>query len=166
MAYKSQIFDLLSLHTRPSTVLASSSSGLPSSQFITSNTLSPPRILIGHPFNPPHLIPTIEIVPNSHTSEEAIETAKGFYLSLGKRPVVLRNELPGFVANRLQAALVQEAYSLVSRGIVSAADIGNLFSLFLFHFQLTYIDPIYDSDSIVSNSLALRWANQGPFLTK
>lgn len=123
---------MLDLHSRPEIVLASSSSGLPSSQFISKCTIDPTRILIGHPFNPPCLIPTVEIVPHSTTSTEAVDQAFKFYRDvLGKEPVKINSELPGFVANRLQAALVHEAYSLVSRGIVSAEDIGKNFALFL-----------------------------------
>jgi 3-hydroxyacyl-CoA dehydrogenase len=69
-------------------------------------------------------MPLVEIVPNPGTSEESIQLALAFYQSVGKKPIVVRQETPGFVANRLQAALNQEAFSLVQRGIVSAKDIG------------------------------------------
>lgn len=124
MEYKTEIFRLLDLHTRPDVVLASSSSGLPSSQFVSKCSVNPSRILIAHPFNPPHLIPTVEIVPHLTTSAESIQQAFKFNQDMGKSPVLISKEEPGFVANRLQAALVHEAYSLVSRGIVSAEDIG------------------------------------------
>ncbi|THW96722.1 putative hydroxyacyl-CoA dehydrogenase [Aureobasidium pullulans] len=128
--------------TRPDIVIASSSSGLPSSKFIGKCTNNPGRILIGHPFNPPHLMPLVEIVPNPKTEKSSVETAVQFYKSLNKRPVVLHQEVPGFAANRLQAALCSEAYSLVSRGIISAEDL----------------------DACVTNSLGPRWALTGPLL--
>jgi 3-hydroxyacyl-CoA dehydrogenase len=104
-------------------VIASSSSGLPSSKFV-GQCQNPERVLIGHPFNPPHLMPLVEVVPHSGTSDTAISTAIQFYNSLGRRAVHIKQEAPGFVANRLQAALCNEAYSLVSRGIISAQDLG------------------------------------------
>lgn len=117
---------------RPDVVVASSSSGLPSSKFI-SKAKNPERVLIGHPFNPPHLMPLVEIVGHPGTSPQAIDRAKTFYNSVGKRPIVVKQETPGFVANRLQAALINEAYSLVSRGVLSAEDLGQ--------WKATYIQP-------------------------
>lgn len=105
-------------------ILASSSSGLPSSQFVTDCKKNPSRVLIGHPFNPPHLVPLVEVVPHPETSQSAIETAINFYKGLNKEPVLVKKETPGFIANRLQAAVCQEAYSLVSRGVISAEDLG------------------------------------------
>lgn len=144
MAYKESIFSLLDRKAPAHAVLASSSSGLPSSKYLAKCASTGDRVLVGHPFNPPHLIPLVEIVPHPRTSQETIDRAFSFYTSLDRRPIKLNTEAPGFVTNRLQAALVHEAYSLVSRGLVSAADI----------------------DVAVSNALALRWAIQGPFLTK
>lgn len=111
-------------------ILASSSSGLPSSQFVTDCKKNPGRVLIGHPFNPPHLVPLVEVVPHPETSESAIATAISFYKGLKKEPVLVKKETPGFIANRLQATVCQEAYSLVSRGIISAEDLGRSFSFF------------------------------------
>lgn len=108
---------------RPDVVIASSSSGLPSSKFI-GDCKNPGRILIGRPFNPLHLMPLVEVVPNPQTAQETIERTLVFYKSLKKTPVLIRQEVPGFAANRLQAVLCTEAYSLVSRGIVSAQDLG------------------------------------------
>lgn len=71
-------------------------------------------------------MPLVEIVPNLKTEKSSVEAAVQFYKSLNKRPVVLHQEVPGFAANRLQAALCSEAYSLVSRGIISAEDLGEL----------------------------------------
>ena len=85
--------------------------------------LHPERCVIGHPFNPPHLVPLVEIVGGAKTSEATIERAAEFYTGLGKQPVRLRKEVPGHVANRLQAALAREVYYLVAEGVVSAADV-------------------------------------------
>jgi 3-hydroxyacyl-CoA dehydrogenase len=79
--------------------------------------------VIGHPFNPPHLVPLVEIVGGAKTSEATIERAAAFYTALGKQAVRLRKEVPGHVANRLQAALAREVYYLVAEGVVSAADV-------------------------------------------
>ncbi|KAI4846812.1 putative hydroxyacyl-CoA dehydrogenase [Aureobasidium sp. EXF-8845] len=104
-------------------IIASSSSGLPSSRFI-GDCQHPERVLIGHPFNPPHLMPLVEVVPHAGTSDSSIQGALAFYKSVGRKPVHIRQEVPGFAANRLQAALCNEAYSLVARGVLSAEDLG------------------------------------------
>lgn len=114
----------LDANTRPDITIASSSSGLPSSQFVTDCTKNPSRILIGHPFNPPHLIPLVEVVPHPGTNAETVSAAMNFYEGLGKDPVLVKQETPGFIANRLQAAICNEAYSLVERGVISAEDLG------------------------------------------
>jgi 3-hydroxyacyl-CoA dehydrogenase len=83
--------------------------------------------LVGHPFNPPHLIPLVEVVPHGATDRESVvPRVMEFYKSLGKKPVLIQQETPGFVVNRLQAAVLMEAYSLVRRGVISAADLGEL----------------------------------------
>src|SRR2546427_568811 len=104
-------------------VIASSSSGLTTSEIQSACRLHPERCVIGHPFNPPHLVPLVEIVGGAKTSEPTIERAAEFYTALGKRAVRLRKEVPGHVANRLQAALAREVYYLVAEGVVSAADV-------------------------------------------
>lgn len=121
---KTKLFAELDAATRPDVVIASSSSGIPSSRFISECAINPARVLIGHPFNPPHLMPLVEIVPHPKTAASIIESAKSFYKSLGRTPVHIHEELPGFAANRLQVAVLNEAYSLVSRGIISAEDLG------------------------------------------
>jgi 3-hydroxyacyl-CoA dehydrogenase len=83
----------------------------------------PERCVIAHPFNPPHLVPLVEIVGGAKTSEETIRRASGFYRSIGKKTVRLNKEVPGHVANRLQAALGREVYHLIADGVVSAADV-------------------------------------------
>lgn len=121
---KTKLLGEIDAGTRPEVTIASSSSGIPSSQFIAQCNKAPERVLIGHPFNPPHLMPLVEVVPHPKTAKANIEAALSFYKSLGRRPVHIRQEVPGFAANRLQAVLCNEAYSLVSRGIMSAKDLG------------------------------------------
>jgi 3-hydroxyacyl-CoA dehydrogenase len=104
-------------------IIASSSSGLTMSDIQSDCRLHPERCVIGHPFNPPHLIPLVEIVGGAKTSEETIRRATEFYTSIGKQTVRLNKEVPGHVANRLQAALAREVYYLVDEGVVSVADI-------------------------------------------
>ena len=99
------------------------------------------RLLVGHPFNPPHLIPLVEVVPGECTAPEAIADAVAFYEALGKVPRVLKREIQGFVANRLQRAIMREACYLVQEGVVT-------------------IDEL---DDIVTSSIGLRWAVNGPF---
>ena len=104
-------------------IIASSSSGLTMSDIQSGCANHPERCVIGHPFNPPHLIPLVEIVGGAKTSEDTIRRAAEFYTALGKRTVRLLKEVPGHVANRLQAALAREVYYLVAEGVVSASDV-------------------------------------------
>jgi 3-hydroxyacyl-CoA dehydrogenase len=103
-------------------IIASSSSGLTMSEIQSGCRSHPERCVIGHPFNPPHLVPLVEIVGGAKTSEETIQRATDFYTALGKRTVRLHKEVPGHIANRLQAALSREVYHLVAEGVVTAAD--------------------------------------------
>jgi 3-hydroxyacyl-CoA dehydrogenase len=141
---KHEIFAVLDAATRPEVVLASSSSGLLPSEIQRGCALYPERVVVGHPFNPPHLIPLVEVVPGEQTGEEAVSAAMIFYLSLGRRPIRLRWEQPGHIANRLQAALWREAYSMVERGVATVADI----------------------DTAIAHGPGLRWALLGPFLNQ
>ncbi|KAF4336572.1 3-hydroxyacyl dehydrogenase [Fusarium beomiforme] len=143
LEFKRGLIETLDKHARPGVVIASSSSGLPSSEFIQQCKQDASRVLIGHPFNPPHLIPLVEVVPHPSTGSQSIEAALKFYKSVGKRPILLHHEVPGFVSNRLQAAINNEAYSLISRGIVSAEDV----------------------DTAVTSGPGLRWALTGPIAT-
>src|SRR4051812_14908193 len=104
-------------------IIASSSSGLTMSEIQSDCRLPPERCVIAHPFNPPHLVPLVEIVGGAKTSEETIQRASEFYTALGKKTVRLHKEVPGHVANRLQAALAREVYYLVGEGVVSVADV-------------------------------------------
>src|SRR6202034_4836205 len=101
--------------TPPASIIASSSSGL-TMDVIQSGCKRPERCVIGHPFNPPHVIPLVEVVGGAKTSEETIRRAAEFYTSIGQRTVRLNKEMPGHVANRLQAALAREVYHLVAEG--------------------------------------------------
>lgn len=138
---KRELFARLDRAAPPGAVLASSSSTLMVSEFQDA-CARPERVVLGHPFNPPHLIPLVEVVGGAHTSPEAVERAMAFYAGLGKRPVHLKREVRGHVANRLQAALWQEAFHLVREGVASVADI----------------------DAAIAHGPGLRWALLGPFL--
>ncbi|KAK5705766.1 hypothetical protein LTR17_021401 [Elasticomyces elasticus] len=124
LGLKTKLVGEIDAGTRPDVIIASSSSGITSSQFI-GNCKHPERVLIGHPFNPPHLMPLLTSMPIafSTTSAENVRIAIDFYKSLGKRPVLVKKEVPGFAANRLQAGLCAEAYSLVKNGVLSAEDV-------------------------------------------
>ena len=102
-------------------LLASSSSGITPS-VIQSQCKHPERVVIGHPFNPPHIIPLVEVVGGGKTSPDAIQQAISFYASIGKKPIHLKKELPGHVANRFQAALYREMLYLIEQGVLSVED--------------------------------------------
>ena len=120
--FKQKLYGQLDELLPADVIIASSSSGLTMSQIQAGCGTHPERCVIGHPFNPPHLIPLVEIVGGTKTSEETIQRATEFYAAMGKRPVRLYRELSGHVANRLQAAIMREVYYLVSEGVLSAAD--------------------------------------------
>jgi 3-hydroxyacyl-CoA dehydrogenase len=109
-------------------IIASSSSGLTMSEIQSDCRLHPERCVIGHPFNPPHLVPLVELVGGAKTSEATIERADEFYTRLGKQAVRVRKEVPGHVANRLQAALAREVYYLVAEDVISVADVDKALS--------------------------------------
>jgi len=138
---KQELIARLDAAAPPGTILASSSSGLVPTA-IQARCERPERVLVGHPFNPPHLVPLVEVVGGRRTDPAAIDAAMAFYAGLGKHPVRLRHELPGHIANRLQAALLREAFHLVDRGAASVADV----------------------DAAIAHGPGLRWALLGPFL--
>ncbi len=121
--FKKKLYGQLDELLLPDVIIASSSSGLTMSEIQSGAASHPERCVIAHPFNPPHLIPLVEIVGGAKTSEATIQRAAEFYTSIGQRTVRLNKEVPGHVANRLQAALGREVYHLVADGIVSAADV-------------------------------------------
>ena len=126
----------------PEVIIASSSSGLLMSR-LQADCRHPGRCVIGHPFNPPHLVPLVEIVAGSLTAPATVERALAFYAAIGKRPIHIRHEVAGHVANRLQAALWREAVHLVAEGVATVADI----------------------DTAISEGPGVRWALMGPHLT-
>jgi 3-hydroxyacyl-CoA dehydrogenase len=120
--FKQKLYGELDQMLPPDVIIASSSSGLTMSEIQKGAASHPERCVIAHPFNPPHLIPLVEIVGGAKTSEETTRRAAEFYTSIGQKTVRLNKEMPGHVANRLQGALAREVYYLVSEGVVSAAD--------------------------------------------
>src|SRR6202789_705817 len=126
--FKKTLYRQLDELLHPNAIIASSSSGLTMSEIQLGAAIHPERCVIAHPFNPPHLIPLVEIVGGAKTSEATIQRAAEFYTSIGQRTVRLNKEMPGHVANRLQAALAREVYYLVAEGVVSAADVDTALS--------------------------------------
>jgi 3-hydroxyacyl-CoA dehydrogenase len=126
--FKKKLYGQLDELLPADVIIASSSSGLTMSEIQSGAASHPERCVIAHPFNPPHLIPLVEIVGGAKTSEATIQRALEFFNSLGKRAIHLHKELPGHVANRLQAALAREVYYLVAEGVVSAADVDTALS--------------------------------------
>jgi carnitine 3-dehydrogenase len=119
--FKIKLFAQMDEATPPNSVIASSSSGI-TMDVIQSGCKRPERCVIGHPFNPPHVVPLVEVVGGAKTSEATIERAMTFYAAIGKKPVRLHKALPGHVANRFQAALYKEVLYLVQQGVLSVAD--------------------------------------------
>ena len=138
---KEKLYADIDRMTREGVIIASSSSGLTMTS-IQVACRRPERCVIGHPFNPPHLMPLVEVVGGEKTSAETIERAIGFYRSIGKKPIRLHKEVVGHVANRLQAALIREVVNLVEKGVVNAED----------------------ADTAVCWGPGLRWAVMGPNL--
>jgi 3-hydroxyacyl-CoA dehydrogenase len=139
--FKIKLFADMDDATPVDSIIASSSSGITPSVMQT-NCKHPERVLIGHPFNPPHIIPLVEVVGGAKTSPAAIDQALSFYALIGKKPILLHKELPGHVGNRLQAALYREIMYLIQQGVLSVAD----------------------ADHAVSYGPGLRWGVMGPSL--
>jgi carnitine 3-dehydrogenase len=139
--FKIKLYADMDAATPPDSLIASSSSSLTMS-VIQSKCVHPERCVIGHPFNPPHVIPLVEVVGGAKTAPAAIERALAFYKSIGKRAILLRKEVPGHVANRLQSALYREVLYLIEQGVLSVAD----------------------ADDAVSWGPGLRWGVMGPSL--
>jgi carnitine 3-dehydrogenase len=138
---KIKLFAELDSILPPPAILASSTSGIPTSR-IQSECKHPERCVTAHPFNPPHLIPLVEVVGGAKTSAQTIERAMRFYRAMGKRALHIRKEVPGHVANRLAAALYREVAHLIDQDVVSVADV----------------------DAAVYMGPGLRWALMGPNL--
>ena len=139
--FKADLYARMDAATPPQVLLASSSSGLPVSGMQV-RCKTPQRVVLGHPFNPPHLIPLVEVGGGDATSPDSIQRAMDFYAALGKRPIHVRREIAGHIANRLQAALWREAFHLVDQGVASVSDI----------------------DTAIAHGPGLRWALMGPFM--
>lgn len=119
---KQQIIKEVERATSPETLFASSTSGLLMTE-MAKHAQHPERILGAHPYNPPHLIPLVELSKGSNTSQENLKLAYDFYQSIGKVPVILQQETLGFIGNRLQAALYREAVDLVLQGVCTLEDV-------------------------------------------
>ena len=136
------IFAELDKLAPPDALLVSSTSAITASRF-TETLPGRARCLVGHPVNPPHLVPLVELCGAPWTSPEAIDRARKIYREIGQVPVTINREIDGFVLNRLQGALLAEAFRLVGEGYISAEDL----------------------DHTVKDGLGLRWSFLGPFET-
>jgi 3-hydroxybutyryl-CoA dehydrogenase len=125
LSVKQQIFGELDRLCLPHTILASNTSSLMPSQ-LAAATKRPGKVMVAHYFNPPYLLPLVEVVRSQKTSEESITTVCEVLKKVGKRPVVIQKEVPGFVGARLQAALLREAASIVHKGIASPQDVDTI----------------------------------------
>jgi carnitine 3-dehydrogenase len=141
LAVKREVFAAVGAAAPEDALICTSSSGLSISEIQTA-AAHPERCLAAHPYNPPHLVPLVELAPGALTAPEALERAAAFYTAVGKVPVKLTRDLPGYLANRLSAALWREAVDLVLRGIATVDDV----------------------DKAVSYGPGLRWAAMGPHL--
>jgi 3-hydroxyacyl-CoA dehydrogenase len=128
LEFKQKLYKQLDELLPPDVIIASSSSGLKMSEIQSGAASHPERCVIGHPFNPPHLIPLVEVVGGAKTSEETVQRTIAFYKSIGKKAIRLNKEMPGHVANRLQGALAREVYYLVAEDVLSAADVDDALS--------------------------------------
>lgn len=139
--FKVDLFRRMDAAAPAHAILASSTSGLAITDIQQACT-RPERVVLGHPFNPPHLIPLVEVGGGQRTALEAVAQAMAFYAHIGKRPIHVRREIKGHIANRLQAALWREAFHLVNEGVASVSDI----------------------DTAIAQGPGLRWALMGPFM--
>ncbi|KAJ0131658.1 hypothetical protein HZ326_25264, partial [Fusarium oxysporum f. sp. albedinis] len=140
--FKRRLFQQMGEKLGPDVIIATSSSGLTCSSIQEGMTAAahPQRCVVGHPFNPPHLIPLVEVVGGSQTSPATIETTMTFYTGLGKKPIYLQKEVPGHVANRIQAAVMREVFHILQQDVCSVQDV----------------------DDAVSYGPGLRWGVMGP----
>lgn len=138
---KQKMAEEMEKYTADDTIIASSTSGLLVSE-IAKNAKHPERFIGAHPYNPPHLIPLVELTKGDKTNEHVLEVAKEFYQSIDKEPVVLQKEALGFICNRIQMAVYREVCNLVMNGVCT----------------------IEDADKAVTYGPGLRWAIMGPSL--
>ncbi len=142
LALKQSLLAELEQVIRPDVVISSSTSSLLASD-IQAKCQHPERVLVGHPFNPPHLLPLVEVVAGEKTAPEVVEWTMAFYRGIGKHPIRVKKETIGHIANRLTAALYREAVHIVAEGIGTVADV----------------------DAAITQGPGLRWALLGPHLT-
>ncbi|MEM3351720.1 MAG: 3-hydroxyacyl-CoA dehydrogenase family protein, partial [Saccharolobus sp.] len=138
---KKKLFNQLDNKLSKDVVIASSTSGLLMTEIQKAMLKYPERGVIAHPWNPPHLLPLVEIVPGEKTSKETLDQTRSFMESLDRVVVVLKKEVPGFIGNRLAFALFREAVNLVDEGVATVEDI----------------------DKVMTSAIGLRWAFMGPF---
>ena len=142
LAIKRAVFAELDRHAAPDTILASSTSWLKASEF-SEGLAGRARVLVAHPVNPPYLIPLVELAPAPWTDAAVLASAKTIYQEAGQVPVVLHKEITGFLLNRIQAAVLNEALNLYADGFASMEDM----------------------DLVLKNGLGMRWSFMGPFET-
>jgi 3-hydroxyacyl-CoA dehydrogenase len=140
LPFKAEIWPQIEVHAPATALLWSSTSGIPASAQ-SKDMKDPTRLLVVHPYNPPHVMPLLEVVPSPSTSQDVIDRTLHYWKSLGRAPVVIKQECTGFVANRLAFVLLREAIHLVKEGIVTVEEL----------------------DKIVETSMGPRWAVAGPF---
>jgi 3-hydroxyacyl-CoA dehydrogenase len=139
---KKAIFSELDRAAAAKTVLASSTSWIPASSF-SAGLAGRARILVAHPVNPPYLVPLVELAPASWTASDTVERAREIYTRAGQTPVLLKKEITGFLLNRIQGAVLNEALNLYTGGYASLEDL----------------------DKVMKDGLGLRWSFMGPFET-
>ncbi len=139
---KTQLMNLIGKYSKPNAIISSSSSGLLPTK-IYSRCKFPSRAMIGHPFNPVYLCPGVEIVPGKKTHKKFLNKAKKFYKSISMNPIMVKKELPGYLADRLQEALWREALHIINEGYASTQDL----------------------DRAIEDGPGLRWSLMGTFLT-
>lgn len=142
LAHKQTLLSELEAVIPANIVIASSTLSLLATD-IQAHCTHPERVLVGHPFNPPHLLPLVEVVAGTKTASKAVDWAMDFYHSIGKAAVRVKQEAAGHIANRLTAALYREAVNIVAEGIGTVADV----------------------DTVMTTGPGLRWALMGPNLT-
>ena len=138
---KQELFERIGKAARPDALLLSSTSTL-NPDDMGARMADSGRLVVGHPFNPPHVVPLVEVVAGERTSAEAVQEAVAFFESVSRVPIVLRKPILAFAANRLQSALLRESVHLVREGVVTLEEL----------------------DRVVTHSIGLRWATIGPFL--
>ena len=141
-AIKTKLMNAIGKYAKPNAIISSSASGLLPTR-IYSKCKNPARTMIGHPFNPVYILPGVEIVPGKKTQKSYINKAKKFYSSISMNPLVLKKELPGYLADRLQEALWREALHIVNEGYATTEDL----------------------DRSIEDGPGLRWSLMGIFLT-